>query len=463
MLCLYALVLLAGICGGSARGDVASLMLLRPAALLALAYALWTLRPEALAGYRWPLAIAAGAVALVVLQLVPLPPVLWQQLPGREILVAIDTAMGTPAPWRPLTMAPTATWNSLWALAPPLAVLLLGVQVDRETRQNLATLWLAIGVVSAGIGYMQAVAPDADGPLYFYEVTNRGAAVGLLANRNHQAILLACVFPLLAVFASRRKGGERARRARRYGALAMGLVLTPLILVTGSRAGLLVGVLGLASIPWLYRWSREPVSSGAGSQISRHARRMVIGGALVSLAATVAALSLSRAAAIERWLDPRGFDRELRRPIWEATWEAAQGYFPFGSGIGSFQQVFAIHEPATLLSATYRNQAHNDWLDLMMTGGLPAMLLLGAGLIFYARAALMAIRLSPLQYGQAAARHTCLGVVITAMLMLGSLADYPLRVPSLACLLATAVLWMPLPSRSSADREDHNQTPQQEN
>src|SRR3546814_18783044 len=55
--------------------------------------------------------------------------------------------------------------------------------------------------MSGGLGLAQVIGPR-DGPLYLYEITNNGSAVGLFANRNHQAALLACLFPMLAVYAS---------------------------------------------------------------------------------------------------------------------------------------------------------------------------------------------------------------------------------------------------------------------
>ena len=40
-------------------------------------------------------------------------------------------------------------------------------------------------------------------------------------------------------------------------------------------------------------------------------------------------------------------------------------YAPWGSGLGTFEQVFKLHEPDALLSPSYLNHAHNDWLELV--------------------------------------------------------------------------------------------------
>ena len=49
---------------------------------------------------RFALALLALIVALPLLQLIPLPPVLWHALPGRELPLQIDNALGW-SMWRP--------------------------------------------------------------------------------------------------------------------------------------------------------------------------------------------------------------------------------------------------------------------------------------------------------------------------------------------------------------------------
>ena len=49
-----------------------------------------------------PAMLLAMAIALVGLQLVPLPPALWTALPGREGLATAAQLAGFPQPWRPL-------------------------------------------------------------------------------------------------------------------------------------------------------------------------------------------------------------------------------------------------------------------------------------------------------------------------------------------------------------------------
>ena len=89
--------------GGGSRADIQSLILLRPLAALACGYAFVTLSPAQLGAVRVPLAFLLAFGLLHLLQLVPLPPDLWQGLPKRDAIVEIERTLGLSDVWRPLT------------------------------------------------------------------------------------------------------------------------------------------------------------------------------------------------------------------------------------------------------------------------------------------------------------------------------------------------------------------------
>ena len=109
--------------GGSSWPQEAGLILLRPLAILISAYGLATIRGEDARPYRAIYIIFLLALTLTSLHLIPLPPSVWQSLPGREIIIEIDRFAGLGDLWRPLSMSPQGTLNALCSLSVPLAIL----------------------------------------------------------------------------------------------------------------------------------------------------------------------------------------------------------------------------------------------------------------------------------------------------------------------------------------------------
>lgn len=429
---LVVFLALAFLLGGGARPDLGSLIILRPLAVVACCLAAVTLSRRHLGHYRILFGFAAALFLIVGLHLVPLPASIWAGLPGREIIADIDKAAQLGEVWRPLSMAPLATWNSLYALFTPLAALLLAVQINREEQYRLLPVMIALGLASGMIGLLQVAGPH-NGPLYFYNITNNGSAVGLFANRNHQAVFLACLFPMLAVYAASGDKHGPQNRARPGLAIAAALVLVPLILVTGSRAGLAIGALGLFTIPVLYRRPRSEV------KLERH-RKAVIAALVAGFCAIIVlAIAFGRAESFSRLVSPDALD-DSRFTVWGPIAESARNHFPFGSGLGTFAEIHKIHEPDQLLRTTYFNHAHNDWLELYLTGGLLTALLLFMAVGTWAWASYHIWRKS----GGDGRRvvHGKLASILLLMLGIASFFDYPLRVPSLSCVVVICAVWL---------------------
>ena len=449
-LALLVLLPLAFALGGSPRGDIMFAVVLQTGAVLGLGVALAAINRAHLRGYGLIIALALGAVLLPALQLVPLPPAVWQGLPGRALIAEIDAAAGLGPLWRPLTMTPPETLGALLAATVPLAVLLLAVQLPPRRQARLVLLALGFGAVSAVMGLLQLLG-DPQGPLYLFEVTNNGAAVGLFANRNHQAAALACMIPLAfaaasvrwsaapAVLPAAERQSLRYRRARRGEwrmplALAAACVLVPLILITGSRAGLMMGLLALASLPLVL-----PRGMIGTQGISR--RIWLAAAALLVAGLAGAAIWLDRDLAIDRLLAATPLEN-LRIQLLPVLLEVARVQWVWGTGLGSFERLYQIHEPAQLLLSSYVNHAHNDWLELVITGGLPAILLLAAGLLGVA-IRFVHVLTSQLRDPWQPLRRAA--AVCLAILSLASVSDYPLRTPHLAALFALCALWLFMP------------------
>jgi O-antigen ligase len=448
--CFWALAVLlvaAFAMGGGARGDIQSLIVLRPLAILLLGFGLLSLRWAHVAANRFLFGMALAIVALLVLHLIPLPPGWWGSLPGRDLVVRIDAAAGLGQLWRPLSLAPDATLNALYAAMVPLAALVLGVQLDRRERHGLLGLLLTLGGISALLGLAQSIG-GAQSALRFYKVTNDFGAVGLFANRNHQALLLVAMLPMIATWAT---SGERARdgrNSRKFLGLLAGITLLPFILVTGSRAGLILGVAAILLLPavLLRNPTGQPALRREIAKIPERRRSVALILAVATVGVLIVALTiwLGRGTAVNRLLESAPGE-DLRFLIIPALVSMSRFYLPLGAGLGSFERVYQIHEPSELLIVTYANHAHNDWFELAVTGGIPALILLLVAMVaFLAKAReLFAARNKP----SAELRFARLGLAVILLCALASMGDYPLRVPSLACLFVVALLWIgcPLP------------------
>jgi hypothetical protein len=418
--------------GGSSRADVASSLALRPLSAAALAYGLSGLKWDDVRDNKFILGLASAIVCIPCLQLIPLPPWFWRGLAGRELIEAIDGATGNPGPWRPLTMTPVETRNAALSLLTPAAILILGIQLDVRDRFRLVPVVLALSVASILLGILQ-LSGGADSPFYLYRQTNPGSFVGLFANSNHHALFLACLFPVLVVAV----GAHRASPVASAGAVLAGVVLVPVVLVTGSRAGLAVAILAIASATLL----ALTISSRKATPVRLPSSKwLAVGATLGVLGSTGMALSYGRAVAIDRWLRTSVLE-ELRLRVLPTAWGMTKEYLPFGSGLGSFAKVYQVAQPETLLMPEYMNHLHNDWLELALTGGLPASALLFVALGAFGKCAwVTALRYSSDRQEQGF-DLVVLGLSLMVLIGVASTVDYPLRTPALAALFTVSVVW----------------------
>lgn len=417
--------LVVALLGGSSRPDAFQIAILRPAAALFLIPALWHLRLEAVREAAVPAILLGLLAAWMALQLVPLPPSLWHSLPERAVVAEIDELLGDPDRWRPLSLVPSRTINALASLVVPISALLLALAY-RMAGFHLLILLAGAGVFDAVLGLGQ-VLTGLSSVLYFYEVTNRGSPVGILANENHAAVLSALTLLVIARLAIRTPTHGAPTWIRLASAPAYGTVLLA-ILVSGSRAGLSLAALALI-VTALMVWS----TSRQGKESDRRMRetyvpvrspRLFLWAFVAAIALTIAAfVLLERTPAFEDIFARNAFE-DLRARIWPTLAEMMSTFWVLGSGFGSFEEVYHIFEPTALLLPSYVNQAHNDWAQLVIEGGVPALALLVILLGW--------IVTTVARMGKADGSSTMLALfwmAILAILAAASIVDYPLRTP----------------------------------
>jgi len=431
---LLVLMAVLWLAGGASRADVAGQVVTRAAATAALVFALLFGERPSFSEHRAVLLFLICAIALPVLQLIPMPPALWQALPGRDVIAHAAQLAGESQPWRPVSMVPSATVNAATSLIVPTAVLLCLSGLRATERPWLLGAVLLLITASMLVGLIQFSGSRFPQPLINY--TNDVS--GTFANRNHFAVYLAlgCLVLPVWAFAGRRRPAWRVPVA---GGLFLLLVLT--ILASGSRAGMVAAAIGMVVGPFMIREDLRRALHGQPRWVLP-----VVVATLVGVIVVFVLLStmLGRAVSVDR-LMAEDVGRDMRSRGLPTVLAMVTHYFPFGTGLGTFDPMFRLNEPFELLKLTYFNQAHDDYLGLVLDAGLPGAVAVISALIWWLWASWTVwLRSSPdrssnLGAGVATGR---LGSSMLFIMFLASAVDYPVRTPLMMALATIAACWL---------------------
>lgn len=374
--------------------------------------------------------IAGIIVLLPVLQLLPLPPSVWQALPGRGPQAEALALIGEEGSWRPLSLAPLSTLASLLSLIPPLLLLMMVAAIDAKGRQQVIVAVAVVAVLSAFVGAMQL----AGGELAprFYAGGHTMGITGFHANRNAAAdVLLIGIIAVGVVAAASigrfpHLGQYRVRPQPSLGLWLFSLVLILLlalaVIFTGSRTSIALIPLAFAAC-WIA--VRSP------SMAQPRAMAILAGGSVLLIGLVMILWQLPSL----QWVTARfAASGDPRFDLWRDGLHAAGLYWPAGSGIGTFTHAILPVERIEAVDATVPNRAHNDYLELLVEAGatgIAALLAVGSLLAALAWRA---------WHGRTQDRaQVIFGLAVLAILGLHSLVDYPLRSMALACLAGTGV------------------------
>ena len=368
-----------------------------------------------------------GLLLVPLLQMMPMPLSAWTSVAGRAPLVSQLASVGL-VPEPHIALQVLAPERAVWSLFPALAIYLSALTLTGRQQRLLFALVLGLALLGLLLGLMQ-VAAGPESALYFYSNTNRGAAVGFFANRNHLAGLLLMALPLslgaIAIVIGERGNGKPVRLFVVAAAIGFAIMLILGLALTRSRAGLLLGMLGLLlSVPMVF--------SVRGQRGLKRVFTLTVAAAL-ALTVQFALLGILQRLQVDPLSD-------YRWQIAEISTDAARSNGPTGSGLGTFRQVFQALDTKQPGQAIV-NHAHNDYLELWLEAGwlFIAVAISFVGLILWWGVA---------AWRSSDARHSLLAraaSIALLLMLLHSALDYPLRTTAnqavFALLLASLLSW----------------------
>jgi hypothetical protein len=289
------------------------------------------------------------------------------------------------------------TWDSLWTWAVYLVFFFLALQVATDPHYLLRFLQAAL-YFSFALSVISSLQMFTSGGKVFwlFESGYQNYVLGPFVYQNQYAAFIELMLPLPLYFSLIER-----KHSVRYSAMAA--VMAGSVIASASRAGSILVVAECIAVPLLAR--RVHIAS----------RRKAMAMCAVTAGLTAAAvLVVGGAALAQRFAMPDPF--YLRRELLVSSLHMLVDRPLLGFGLGNWAVAYpgyAIFDPGV-----YMNQAHNDWLQWAVEGGVPfaAFMLLFAFLV--ARPALRSV------WG--------VGVLVVC---LHCLVDYPLQQrPALACL-----------------------------
>ena len=337
--------------------------------------------------------------------------------------------------WQAVSADPyqTRRWAlKMLALAAALAMLLRHTSDERRLRALVAAV-LTAGVVSALFGLFRQTTQRGDGFL-FLAALSPGEGYAQFVNRNHFAFLAEMALGLALGIAA----GGGANRERKLVYLALSLPLWAALVLVNSRGGLfaMLGLMLFLTLMWGAAQGGARAATGRlmGSRPVRAA--LLCGLLLFALVGTVwmgGDPLVTRLESVPGEVGAASREGSSRAEVWRATWSLVKEHPLAGVGFGAYWAAVPQYHAAS--GEATPQEAHNDYLELLASGGLLGLLPAAWFLVAFARRARRAWGASP-GYRRAA----CLGALAGLFgVALHSLVDFGLHVTANA-LAASALV-----------------------
>lgn len=425
-----ALLVLAVLFGGGGSRYALSNLLLQ---LIAIGVIAFKYHEFGTAWRSWPnglKVLASLSLALPLLQIIPLPPSIWQALPGHDIAFEARDIVGRSEGWFPLSLDRGRTLLAFAALIPPLAILLFAGMGN--TGQKLVRLIIALAICNLLLGGMQILA-GVNFP-YGYPVLESGRLYGFFANHNTSGLFFVVALCLLhgADFRIVSTGRNAARLEQGIKA-GLAVLLIVGVLLTQSRSS--TALMVLTGVVLLVGRARVYLRAGGRPKLWQ-----------VAIPATLVAIGVAIGLTNQRvgqTLSRFGNLEDQRFSIWTDSIAAIERFFPFGSGMGSFDEVFQNFESLETLVPAMARRAHNDFLEIGLEAGV-------FGLALVAGWALWLGWTWGRRRGEDGTAQRDGAALALVSIAAQSCVDYPLRNEAILCVAATLICVMVLqPARTS--------------
>jgi O-antigen ligase len=406
---------------------------------------LWRLRdglPTRLASTG--LLLAGLTFVLGLMHLVPLPLSLWQLLPARETVNEALRLAGEMPASLPLTLSPDGTKGALLAMLVPLAAFVAVLSLKRRECIAVSGAVFLCGLIGVLIGLLQRFLGDASG-LYLYG-TAGNLAVGTFGNRNFFATQMVITIPMAAAFimAWREKLHVNPVVLTLFSIVCLAMLLSGLA-ASGSRSGIILGSIAILLTALLvFRLSSQ---EGRTANVSKLSVVIVV---LLVVISQVGMITITRFVETDAMED-------FRSTVFAVTTEAFWAFFPFGSGLGSFVPVYQMFEKPTDIIQNYVNAAHSDWLQVLLEGGAPVVVLLALFVVWYLTGLAKSLRAPAQDYGTSHMRAAALAMLL---ILLHAVVDFPLRVPAILVMFGAFCGLLALISPSQPQRRGDGGRPQ---
>ncbi|MEG8222603.1 O-antigen ligase family protein [Sphingomonas sp. HH69] len=365
--------------------------------------------------------LTAVSIILPLVQLIPLPPYIWHALPGRELMVSSLKLVGASEEWRPITVNMMRTLVAFLGTIPPFTALILSWRARSRYPDRILLAVVVMALISMALAVVQLSSGNTIAMIQSEAIGGQDL-FGTFANRNSSGLFF--VIALICLLGLRQyKIG--------FFAIPGVWILATLVLTTGvvlshsrSSLALLIVPASIGAVNFL--------RNARGNQQSLKTWSLAL--LLVVLIGFFGALGIAASGnqRLERTLLRFDDLHDARASIWEDSLDATRRYWPVGSGIGTFDEVFQVNESVETLDPLRAGRAHNDYLEVILESGAIGGFIVLSWLFWIARRSILVLFCR--KWG--APLSAVLGLAVVAM---QSVLDYPLRNLALMCIAAMFV------------------------